>query len=92
MDIDTGDIIAGEQPSSNGFCPVVYVPDWWDLHEGETSLPRSAAASGSANRGGTQAQATRQPIADSPRDSADPRGLPVPTHLLRPVNDVSVSR
>ena len=34
MDLQTGKIIAGEEPSSGGFCPVgFYVPDWWDLHE-----------------------------------------------------------
>jgi hypothetical protein len=34
MDLETGEIIAGEEPSSGGFCPVgFYVPDWWDLHE-----------------------------------------------------------
>ena len=34
MDLQTGEIIAAEEPSSGGFCPVgFYVPDWWDLHE-----------------------------------------------------------
>jgi hypothetical protein len=41
MDLHTGDIIATEEPASNGFCPVgFYVPDWWDLHDG-TKLPGS---------------------------------------------------
>jgi hypothetical protein len=34
MDLESGEIIAGEQPSPGGFCPVgFYVPDWWDIHE-----------------------------------------------------------
>jgi hypothetical protein len=34
MDLQTGEIIAGEEPRSGGFCPVgFYVPDWWDIHE-----------------------------------------------------------
>jgi hypothetical protein len=34
MDLGTGEIVAGEQPSSGGFCPVgFYVPDWWDVHQ-----------------------------------------------------------
>ena len=35
MDLASGEIVAGEEPSSAGFCPVgFYVPDWWDIHEG----------------------------------------------------------
>jgi hypothetical protein len=35
MDLTTGDIVAGEEPSPDGFCPVgFYVPDWWDIHDG----------------------------------------------------------
>ena len=34
MDLETGEIIAGEEPNATGFCPVgFYVPDWWDVHE-----------------------------------------------------------
>lgn len=34
MDLQTGEIIAGEEPGAGGFCPVgFYVPDWWDVHE-----------------------------------------------------------
>ncbi len=41
IDLNTGDIIAAEEPASNGFCPVgFYVPDWWALHDG-TKLPGS---------------------------------------------------
>lgn len=41
LDLHTGEIIASEEPSGNGFCPVgFYVPDWWDLHDGST-LPGS---------------------------------------------------
>ena len=41
MDLGTGQIVAAEEPSPNGFCPVgFYVPDWWDLHDG-TKLPGS---------------------------------------------------
>jgi hypothetical protein len=36
MDLQTGEIIAGEEPHTAGFCPVgFYVPDWWDLHEND---------------------------------------------------------
>lgn len=35
LDLATGRVIAEEQVSSTGFCPVgFYVPDWWDLHDG----------------------------------------------------------
>lgn len=35
MDLATGEIVAGEEPSADGFCPVgFYVPDWWDVHDG----------------------------------------------------------
>lgn len=41
MDLRTGEIIGGEEPNSNGFCPVgFYVPDWWDVHDGRV-LPGS---------------------------------------------------
>ena len=41
IDLDSGQIIAAEEPSSGGFCPVgFYVPDWWDVH-GDTKLPGS---------------------------------------------------
>lgn len=34
MDLESGEIVAGEEPSPGGFCPVgFYVPDWWDIHE-----------------------------------------------------------
>jgi hypothetical protein len=34
MDLETGAIVAAEEPTSSGFCPVgFYVPDWWDLYE-----------------------------------------------------------
>jgi hypothetical protein len=34
MDLENGEIIAREEPSPGGFCPVgFYVPDWWDIHE-----------------------------------------------------------
>ena len=36
MDLQTGEIIAGEEPHTAGFCPVgFYVPDWWDIHESD---------------------------------------------------------
>ncbi len=39
IDLDTGQVIAAEEPSPAGFCPVgFYVPDWWDVHDG-TKLP-----------------------------------------------------
>lgn len=42
MDLQTGQIIAAEDPHDGGFCPVgFYVPDWWDLHDGATLLPGS---------------------------------------------------
>lgn len=32
IDLRTGEIIASEEPSAGGFCPVgFYVPDWWDV-------------------------------------------------------------
>ncbi len=35
LDLATGEIVAGEEPSPDGFCPVgFYVPDWWDIHDG----------------------------------------------------------
>ncbi len=38
MDLASGEIIAGEEPDPDGFCPVgFYVPDWWDIHDG--SIP-----------------------------------------------------
>jgi hypothetical protein len=41
MDLHTGQIVAAEEPHTNGFCPVgFYVPDWWDVHNGRT-LPGS---------------------------------------------------
>jgi len=41
MDLDTGQVVAAEEPAASGFCPVgFYVPDWWDLHDG-TKLPGS---------------------------------------------------
>ena len=41
MNLQTGEIIASEEPNAAGFCPVgFYVPDWWDLHDGST-LPGS---------------------------------------------------
>ncbi len=45
MDLQTGEIIAGEEPNAGGFCPVgFYVPDWWDIHAWEAdcgTLPGS---------------------------------------------------
>lgn len=41
LDLDSGEIVAGEEPHSNGFCPVgFYVPDWWDVNDGSI-LPGS---------------------------------------------------
>lgn len=41
MDLATGEIVAAEEPSPGGFCPVgFYVPDWWDIHKG-SRLPGS---------------------------------------------------
>ncbi|HEU0239844.1 MAG TPA: hypothetical protein VFR11_11300 [Micromonosporaceae bacterium] len=41
LDLGSGEIIAAEEPASNGFCPVgFYVPDWWDIHDGR-KLPGS---------------------------------------------------
>ncbi|HEY1455688.1 MAG TPA: hypothetical protein VGG31_04265 [Candidatus Dormibacteraeota bacterium] len=41
MDLQTGKIVASEEPSPTGFCPVgFYVPDWWDVHDGSI-LPGS---------------------------------------------------
>lgn len=35
LDLQTGALIAAEAPDPGGFCPVgLYVPDWWDLHDG----------------------------------------------------------
>jgi hypothetical protein len=42
MDLASGEIIAGEEPSSMGFCPVgFYVPDWWDVQGDRRVLPGS---------------------------------------------------
>jgi hypothetical protein len=45
MDLHSGEIIAGEEPHTAGFCPVgFYVPDWWDVREGSAkhgTLPGS---------------------------------------------------
>jgi hypothetical protein len=41
VDLQTGVIIASEEPDTFGFCPVgFYVPDWWDVHDGSV-LPGS---------------------------------------------------
>jgi hypothetical protein len=41
LDLVSGEIIAAEEPSQMGFCPVgFYVPDWWDIHD-ETVIPGS---------------------------------------------------
>jgi hypothetical protein len=33
MDLENGEIVAGEERNAWGFCPVgFYVPDWWDVH------------------------------------------------------------
>lgn len=41
LDLQSGEIVASEEPSSGGFCPVgFYVPDWWDLHDSSV-LPGS---------------------------------------------------
>jgi hypothetical protein len=35
LNLDTGEIVAGEERDPDGFCPVgFYVPDWWDIHDG----------------------------------------------------------
>lgn len=35
IDLRTGEIVASEEPSPSGFCPVgFYVPDWWDVNDG----------------------------------------------------------
>lgn len=42
LDLETGEIIAGETPDGGGFCPVgFYVPDWWDINDGSI-LPGSS--------------------------------------------------
>ena len=45
VDLQTGQIVAAEEPNSWGFCPVgFYVPDWWDVHTRTTkagTLPGS---------------------------------------------------
>ena len=42
IDLATGQIVAAEEPQSNGFCPVgFYVPDWWDVNDGSI-LPGSS--------------------------------------------------
>ena len=42
LDLLSGEVVASEEPSSGGFCPVgFYVPDWWDLHDGSV-LPGSS--------------------------------------------------
>jgi len=36
ISLQSGEIIASEEPNSVGFCPVgFYVPDWWDVHPSE---------------------------------------------------------
>lgn len=41
MNLDTGAVVAAEEPAPGGFCPVgFYVPDWWDVHDG-SRLPGS---------------------------------------------------
>ena len=41
LDLASGEIIASEETSAGGFCPVgFYVPDWWDVHDGRV-LPGS---------------------------------------------------
>jgi hypothetical protein len=41
LDLATGEIVAGEDPDPQGFCPAgFYVPDWWDIHDGSV-LPGS---------------------------------------------------
>lgn len=41
MDLQTGEVVASEEPNSFGFCPVgFYVPDWWDVNDGSV-LPGS---------------------------------------------------
>ena len=41
MDLRTGEVIAAEEPATDGFCPVgFYVPDWCDVHDG-SRLPGS---------------------------------------------------
>jgi hypothetical protein len=41
LDLATGEIVAEEEHSGSGFCPVgFYVPDWWDMHD-DTTLPGS---------------------------------------------------
>ena len=41
MNLQTGEIIAGEEPHAAGFCPVgFYVPDWWDVHQADAGYGR----------------------------------------------------
>jgi len=41
MELQTGEIVATEEPPGEGFCPVgCYVPDWWDVHD-SIKLPGS---------------------------------------------------
>lgn len=41
LDLQTGEMIASEEPAGHGFCPVgFYVPDWWDVHD-DSILPGS---------------------------------------------------
>lgn len=36
IDLQSGGIVASEEPSAGGFCPVgFYVPDWWDVRRPE---------------------------------------------------------
>lgn len=40
LDLQTGVVIAAEEPDPRGFCPVgFYVPDWWDIHNGNGRFP-----------------------------------------------------
>ena len=42
LDLQSGEVVASEEPAAAGFCPVgYYVPDWWDIHNGKT-LPGSS--------------------------------------------------
>ena len=53
LDLTTGEIVAGEEPDPDGFCPVgFYVPDWWDIHDG--SIP-PARSTGPTTRNGPAA-------------------------------------
>ena len=41
LDLQSGKVIASEEPDAMGFCPIgFYVPDWWDVND-DSTLPGS---------------------------------------------------